>query len=392
MSLNTIYDNDHVYLNIEVFGPRNVTDLRVPVSYEENRNRALLDNPSEYYLSVAKFNISGSAIPIFIMPIRTVADQIANPPPVSTGIVVPSINYTIYTVTLGHNGDVVEYPIIYTPSFIAFNTPVPNGNGIYPKDEYYYVEHQNDMLRMVNTALLGAFNDLAAPPVGSEAPYFEYENATKTIRLIAQAAFYLETVPDLTRIDIWSGDKIYDKFFSGFPFFFDPPAPPILGRFFRFRVTDTPSNYYNPPNLVPSVPPLYISTPEDYPSAPGWFDLSSIVFLSNTIPVVSEFIGVKSDDGRVIQRPILTDFTPLLINFGDQSERYVFNPTADIDYRLVNMISTAPLAKIDIQVFWKDKDGFLIPFLLNQNSLFELKLLFIKKKHISYDLKRHSYI
>ena len=76
--------------------------------------------------------------------------------------------------------------------------------------------------------------------------------------------------------------------------------------------------------------------------------------------------------------PILTDFVPNISAAAGESRSIAYYvPTSQ--YRLVDLISTNPLQKIDIRIFWEDRDGNLYPLEISIFQQASLKLGFFKK-------------
>lgn len=365
----------NVFLDIEVRGLSN--DPPTPLMYTENRTNMIVSKASDYNLAVVRFSLSNSLIPIFTMPIRTVSDQLLNPPPISSGIVAPSPNYTIYTVTLTHNGTIVEFPIVFDPTISTGVVPPPEiVNGTYVQDStYYYVFTPQHMVLMVNTALQGAFN-LLTPPVGSLAPRFSFDPATQLFRFTAQRQFYINTLPNATRIDVFISEALSERCFNTMPAIFQNLSQ---GRDFQLDINDVFENYVNPANVVPVSPPDYIYISTSSSNVSRWFDIQSIFFTTNTIPILPEFITSQTSAGDNIRTPILTDFVPDMTMFGDESGQIIYNPQASIEYRLIDLTAGTPLRRIDLQGFWRDRSNRVHPITLPIGAAFNIKLVFVKK-------------
>lgn len=383
---NDTYTNDHVYYNVNVRGSGFLTKT---AKFDENRVEPLVTNPSDYYLTIGRFSLPGAAIPIYIMPIIPNAAPTFNTNP----------NLTPFTVTLNHNGDISTANLIYTPELQSpFSPPpVPNVGESWSKTQYYYVQSINNTINMINTAFATAFAGLAAPPVGAVAPYIQFNNVTQLSEFVVLQANYLEGTPAANKIEIYTNGELSRKFLNGYNVIIDISLG--ADRTIRYPIHDKPQNYYNPLNLVPVVPPVYILKRQDFKTIQFWFDITELVFTSNTLPILPEYQDASGNSGNIIKIPILTDFVPLLQNSGEQKGIYVYTPSADINYRLINLISTSPLVKFDFAVSWKDQDGNLHPVYLNEGYSMSIKFLFMKKTHSSFvdsqnfkKLKRNMYI
>lgn len=399
---NHIYYNngkDHIYYNIEISNSVNKNGNKdprgIPASYSENLTQPIINNPSDYYLTILRFTIPGSGIPILTMDIQP--NQ-------------PDINLTPYSFTLNYNN-------IHIQKFIMFknwnnqNLPRPP-NPIRANDPYYFIFEYNIMIQMMNTALKEAFNELVAAvapavlPV-TEPPFFIYDETTQLISIIAQKN-YSPILAGEETVKIYANTALYTRFLSSLFVQFDgynkndgrnyhilfPPVQvttisdtiDILPKYNDSFVSGAnPTQMYGNRYYTGSVnnPPEYLINTQEYNTIQYWNSFKKIVFTTNLIPIQSEYVPSSSTSGNnhtvgtVAFRPILTDYEPLLSAAGDcRSELQYFNQG---EYRLVDLISTSPLQKIDIQVYWEDFDNNLYPVMIASNQLATIKMLFVKK-------------
>ena len=380
-ALNTKLSNDHIYYNINVAGKGYYTN---PIFYEENRVQPLLDNPSDFHLTIDKFFLPLNSIPVTVM----------RPPDGASFVVGPPSGYeTEYTVTLDHNGDIQQATVLYN-SLNGPSIPAPQQlpSGVWPDTPYWYVQSYEHIIRMFNDALSYAHSQLAAPPSASP-PYFQYNEDTKLVDLVTTVAGYLSTEPDATRIDIYLNINSSIKFFRGF----DVEVTELSqGRDILYPIYPWVKNYFTPQTIYPPTPPaspvpLWIKKIQDFSAVSYCFDLKDIVFISNTIPASKEFTSQFNESGNVVQIGIIKDFTPNLSDLQSQKDIALFVSEQDINFTLIDLLSTIPLYKIDLSVYWRDRNNFLRPLYLNHTHTFSCKLLFIKKTDITHELKKGNY-
>ena len=103
-----------------------------------------------------------------------------------------------------------------------------------------------------------------------------------------------------------------------------------------------------------------------------WSDFKTIVFISQSIPIVPEYIGGSNQ----VSRRVLTDFEPQNALF-DRSDIQYFLQGA---LRYYDLKSTQPLNTIDIQIWWSDKLGRLFPLQLAKYDTATIKIEFRNKK------------
>jgi len=123
---------------------------------------------------------------------------------------------------------------------------------------------------------------------------------------------------------------------------------------------------------------------QEYSTIALWSPITSIVFTSNTLPVVPTNISAPLIyiDGSIYNgggnnsniSQIITDFVS---NDGIYKPNIVYQPSAQ--YRLLNLTGNSPIYNLDINVYWKDRIGVLQPFRLSSGSTGTIKILFTRK-------------
>jgi hypothetical protein len=368
--------SDNIYYNIEINNVlrTGTENNQIPAQYFENTSQAILSDPSQYYLTIARFSVPGSAIPIFIMDI---VNNQSNP------------NLTPFIVCLSYNGN--DYPVnlIYFAlnNFQAPTTAIPEqqiNNG------YYYVYSYDHMVQMINIAFADSFNQLktanpGAPP--TQPPFVIYDANEQLLSLVVQKEYYYDGMTPT--VDIYANANLLNTYLESISAFFYGYNQ-TNGKDFKFTIdakynngyTSGTNNKYYTPADVPSTLPDYLIYVQEYSMIQYWNSFKNIVFISGTIAVQGEYIPQKlnfptTSQGSVSFRPILTDFQPDLETPG--AGRTIMQYFPQGPYRLVDIVSTQPMNKIDISVFWQDKDDDLWPVYLNTNQSVSVKLLFIRK-------------
>lgn len=363
-------NNDRIYYNIAIPGSNTSTTNSgffnfVPANYVEQLNQSIIDNPSDYYMTIVRFTIPTQIIPIFIFE--------AQPFPNTT-----DKDLGIYSVTLEYNGN-------FSPeTFVRFITVDPTAeqpqpptnvqNRFWTRTLYYYVYNYTDFLVMINTALSQAFTDLPFP-APTTPPFFIYTPETQLISLIADKAFY-----DLSLVN---PVKIYfnyhlQRFVDGLPSIFYSTNDP-LGRDTQFVIKDLKNNTYLLPNIA--APPTYLITTQNYNTLSDWNSFKSLQITTNLIPIRNEYVpssqNINNVSGNVNLRGVITDFEPLLDTGAESRTTIQYQQSGP--YRLVNMTDINPLTKIDISVYWTDE--LLNTYLLYvpEGQVLTLKIAFIKK-------------
>jgi hypothetical protein len=112
--------------------------------------------------------------------------------------------------------------------------------------------------------------------------------------------------------------------------------------------------------------------------------VSSIVFTTSSIPIVpnqmsgplvysnNQIVNTSSNNNNFAL--VITDMTV----DGNYQGSVLYNPSGE--YRRIDLTGNSPLTNIDIQVFWKNRQGQLVPFYLWSGCSCSIKLLFEKKR------------
>jgi hypothetical protein len=129
---------------------------------------------------------------------------------------------------------------------------------------------------------------------------------------------------------------------------------------------------------------LFIQTFQEFSTTINWTPVESIVFVSNTLPIVSnqlaspliynenQIISGNGNNARFAQ--VITD---IISNEQSYKPSLLYNPTAE--YRMISLTGNQPLTNVDISVFWRNKLGNIIPLNLLSGGSCSLKFLFRKR-------------
>src|SRR5581483_3103729 len=299
---------DKIYFDVEILPQSNSTVT--PITYSQQFNQSIVDDPEKYYAAITKFDI-----------------PTANIPSLAVKFVSPSVTTTIYTVTLTYGATTSQQSVIFVPTSGVATTD----------DTYPFVYAYEDFLIMVNTALATAFTAIT-PPMGAVAPYFQFDPATSLISLVAQTAYYDRTL--MSPINIYCNLPL-KVLLDGFPGKLSPfgPAPDAAGRDFHFTVANLGNNFYNVSSVPPAYPPANYIMMQNYPSLSAWSPFSAIRIKTNMIPVKPELVIPASGTVVLGSNAVLQTFFPQFPENQSHSTRifYVANT-----YHLINMTGHSP--------------------------------------------------
>lgn len=337
---------DNIYYDVAINNPISAVDW-LAATYVENRDQPILKTPSDYYMSVIRFSLEATSIPLFIFPITDVS---ANP------LLSP------LSITLSYSGNDYKEFVIYQPRDLSV-TPTT------PYSVYYYVYEYHHMLDMINVALSTAFTALKAANPGApptQAPYFTYDASTQLLSLFAQQSY-----AGANTISIYINTRM-TKFLNAFENIYYS-ANSITGKDIQLLVKDNKNN-------TPASPASYYQMQQEFKMFYLWDSVSKITFTSSIIPARKEYIPAGTTQystGVNATRPIITDFVPSRELAGDIRSNLIYNPTGP--YRLIDMLGNTPLNKFDLQIWWEDHEQNLYPFYIIPGSCATVKILFVKR-------------
>lgn len=315
---------DNVYYNVRM----NVnTDPNQRAIFNETRVEPILKNPSHYEMAVERFKIPAVAIPIMLW------------------------KPDYYIVSFTYAGDEYEVPLIFIPNS---GSPLADRYG----DTVWSYQAFIDML---NIALETAFTDLKAAHAGApptEAPFMTYDADTQLCSFNCEQLYASNT----TTINIRFNAALFGLFPSFQSYGTTEPGDIYWNRLII-------ADYHN--NTATVGGKAYFVNVQEYSTLALWNDISSIVFLTNAIPVSAELQSGQQN----ISRRIITDFE--LSDEINNKTSIQYYPQGPL--RFYDMISDENMRTIDVQVMWEDKTGKLYPIYLFLNQVLTIKLLFRRK-------------
>jgi hypothetical protein len=340
---------DNIYYNLTLV---NNSSVSVPANYVQTLAGNILSDPSQWYCSIIRFSIDGSALPIFVFQPDTYY---------------VSISFGTYNAT---------YPVEYIP-YVPANLS-PEGPVVYSYQAF---------LQMINAALLAAFTDAAAnafnwPGGASAAPYMLLNPANGLISLYAQEAY-----------DSTATAPIQICFNNALFYFFDNFLSQFNGedradkKDYQIIVQDLYGS--NTSELDSSIPSGYYRMSQEYPDPGHWVDQSSIVFESNTIGAYPEYTPTSNTSTTLLTgnnqagqgistTNQLTDFIPAVPS-GDYAQwrgQITYYPSSQ--YRLFDLVGS-DLRQLDVSIRWRDKQSNLWQLYIPAFQCVTIKFGFFKK-------------
>ncbi len=343
----------------------------VIVNYKDSRTIPLIKNTTGYELSIIRFTVDTTVVPVFIPVIQQNQSD---------------VNLTIYSITLSYTdiGSGVTYNfqqfIEYEPQDFSVGVPLaPSSNPPYYVQDnstsYYFVYNYSYLIYLVNKAFSNATNGLIAACasggviIAPTAPVMTFDLSTLVATINIDTAFY--GTNQSSKINIFFNQAMAQLFNS-------MPMNVLsfnasLGKQFQLANND----------LINIDGSFQSAITQEYTTVASWNPVMSIVFTSTSLPIISSQIANPSLylNGSIINSSstsgsfkVITD----LVASNFQFKPYlIYNPTAQ--YRFVSLLPNQTIQDVDLQISFQLKDGQYVPLRLPTGSSTTLKLLFSKR-------------
>ena len=240
------------------------------------------------------------------------------------------------------------------------------------------------------TSLIANTGGALSPLFTAKQPVLTWDVTSSKAILQAQEQYFNQS--NAARVKIYMNPPLF-ALFNSFPSLNFGTKGVTLGRNHQLLVADYQgiNTILLPTNVIaPAVQTIYTQMFQEFSTIDTWSPVSSIVFTSNTLPIISNQLSAPLifNNGQTSTGiGNNANFAQVITDFATNQQVFkpniLYTPTAE--YRRIDMTGNTPLTNIDINVYWRDKLGQLIPFLLASGSTATIKFLF-EKKHPSSDL------
>jgi len=357
---------DHTYVNLQIYNGTNSLQNAV---FSQSYTDAIVTNPMDYYLSVVRFNIPATNIPIFFfldneysVTLQTVdglqtsqifLTYIANSPGIPFPGQQPVYSYQTFVDSL-NNAFAAAFAAVVALGAINATSPP------------YVTFNAETQLCSVNVPFLGYRANLqtTAPPVATNGPkdlriFMNYplHSFFESLQVIDRGSLQ----PNGTDVEIIvedTGDNILIT------------APSAVNGI----------HYSNA--RMPSVGGYY-TMEQEWNSLFLWNDFSNIIIQSVGIPIRNELL--PNIDGQLNTFPICTDFSANITSGTDARQAIQYSPQGE--YRMIDLMSNVPLTTFQLNLYWSDHSSNLYPILLSPNEYVNIKLMF-RRKGVPYNVYR----
>jgi len=413
---------DQVYYDLDVANTFNpgIVPTSYPainrLSFTEVRSSPIIDNPSDYYLSIIRFSLdTAGSMPIMI-PQIDLNQTLATP---------NQPNATVYYITLKYDDG--ANPVVYRTERVIFvsQTFTNTGTNGTPQpptlplsletatSRYYWLQSFQFFINMVNTAIANAYAGLYAlinqvpytplpaditPPASGIYPYILWDNDNNKATMVFPQITPFSYTQDYfnlgnSKLSLYMNNELF-VLFSSFESilnqtYINPASVPIDGDRANYLIQN-----YNKKNsnfrkgaTAGNEGFLFDCLLMEQPYSTGAImsPIQSLVFTTSLVPVVPSLIGIP----RIVENTqassgqndnINNEITDLVVNVvrGDEwFPNVLYLPQAE--YRLIDLQGNTPLYGFQISVLWKDIYGIYHDFFLQNGCNCSLKVLFRKK-------------
>lgn len=388
---------DQIYYDVTVSNFQ--SNLVAPTAFVFNESRTIpfVSVPQDYYLSILRFSIDSGTMPVFI-------------PSVQPNSVDP--NLTIYSVSMSWLDPVsgVEFNfqqyINYIPQDLSIEVPLAPSqtfNGLQINDTGYYNVYSYSWLcyiiyvalQQCTAGLEAAINaaGVVLYPDFTYSPVLNWDSSSNRAVLYADAQVYdlnagFLPVPP---VNLYFNAPLFGLFGS-FPSRYLGYGQPF-GQDHRILIVDIGGTNISP-LIPPQAPPVFpateyfnylaVATFQETSTTSSITPIQAIVFTSTTLPVqasqVSTPVVLQNNQqlgfagNNAATANIITD---LISDTGIYQPNLVYQPSSQ--YRLITLYGNSPLSNLDISVFYRLRNGSLVPFKLQSGGTLSMKISFLKK-------------
>jgi len=381
---------DYMYYNFLI---ENKTSEYKNAEFAETRNKAIISNPSEWELAVARFSIPGIAIPLFIWKPRLFYVGVMNLPVADIGNPgAGTVHWVEVRMRVDQEGTVRAYgdPAILTTERPVFDYQlwIDNVNraihdaciaaGVGAAN-YPYAYYDRD-------GSVGIFTpDNGASPVSDNWYPYTFGSSTSTRRyLFMSRGLFLQFFSGLEADhSIGFGNRFGNLFPAiGAPTNTDEETFNLryLVRFVRRETT-----VYDPNGRFDDVSYDIIDNKMQFDCTFNWTKIRRLVLTTSSLQVENEQIGA-SVDGRPFFQQMLTDFEIPVGSHPLNRQTIFYQPD---HFRWISLLSDNEIRKMDMRIYYQDfqtEELFLLQ--IPPNYDINIKLIFRRKKMIERLLQK----
>lgn len=329
-------------------------------------DRPIIDDPSNYYASIVRFDVPGFNIPMAYNLIQTPF----NDP-----------NKTIYSFTIGAKDDSAfsdQTFVIHHPEYTNFSpndVPVADGGDTQPFKPYYYQFSIQHIIDGWNEALNSANADYNSKTgTAGRAPYFDYDAPSQLISLYTDVG------------DFGTDESSPRRLYYNYALLKRMVGLKAIGNYgdATGNGTDVLIGVNDPLGLhrVAIDGVQKIKTDFEF-NAFGYYSWIKSILISTAMPVDAEIFYVdnpQQSNQNLNYLHILTDYMPDLAQpNGMGLNQQIFNYNASSVWRVFSFTQKTPLYSISLNINLLDNYNNVVPLVLEKGTQANFKIMFIRK-------------
>lgn len=395
---------DYIYydINIKNLGNPDSRDDILPLSFEETRTSPIVEKANDYSMSITRFYTDTYSLPVYeadILPGSTDPNEMVHN---------IQMAYRFSTNPIGRQVSSIVN-LEWIPSDKTVQVPIPpsqtSNNFQTPSTKYYYAYDYEHFIRIINNGLATAFNEIKAlalitpalyPPnfQNMEPPFMGWQQDTNMAVMYARLIFNQNRDPasvDILNpiVDIFFNPTLYslfNSFSSNKEFVRDVFNKPLFDFPYYKLSIDNFNGYRVRQGLFDQQTERFIEFPQLYSTISTWSPVSSIIFTSNTLPIIVNSISepkLTLNNQTIQLNQAGNSFAMIISDLITNQQSYrgdlIYYPSAE--YRMISLVGASPITQVDLHVYWRNKrNGRLEPFYLASGGSCSMKILFKAKK------------
>ncbi len=396
------FDHDAIYINAsvttgiralsqfdEIYGPQTIFNYP-PLVFKVINQDVIIRDPSQYYLTLSRCNLSTNTIPKFIFPIQNGIDQ-------------SEVNLSPYYIGFTYY-DALGVKILEVYREVIFESEVLDDAPFPPSDNngfqdfinvpsYYYVYSIAQMLNIFNKSIKFIYDyflvilstDFGVVLDPTLYPFYTYSDSTNLFSLnLPISLFDQDVFPKVTMSQDNASVGLFDA-----PYLRNTLA--LNRASFYVMVAQ---NLHN--NTVTYGGTNYYAMHASQNTINLWCPVTRILFISDNIPIrklevdvaftnipfsTSNQFGTSPSAPSGFQIPVLPIFFDLQVN-PDQwiNKEFIEYTTSSIaQSRLIALGSGVPLQNFQVSVYWQDIYNNSHPLVATPNTQNNIKLGLFRK-------------
>ena len=372
--ISKINSPDHIYYDLVITNYYSNQDALQQIEFNETRNSNIVPRADEYYLSIVRFQVDSYSLPVFFADIEPNQSNI--------NLMTSSITLSWYDISTSTETFGTQRYNTWVPNILYQQPkdPTLNPYGIQDISPYYNSYSFEHVIDIFNTTLSTAFDDVKSNEPLASKPFFKWNSSELKVELYCDSVYF----------DSKATTGGYFNIYFNRPMFALLNSMPLK---FRNRINASNGSIYklliynnNSCNVQTIDNKTYIKVEQEYSTISNWTPVTSIVFNTNTLPVVPNQISAPQlqINGIKISTSNTSQFSNIITDIATNEMSYLPNLlyTPSAQYRYIDLQTNTPIKQIDMKVFWRDKFGVLNPMLFPTGATATMKILFVKKSSI----------